>query len=60
MKPTGIMDCLAPWFIPLFCFLAGYYLNTVIEVKIKPVTSLEKHENYHQYLSKVRANPNQD
>ncbi len=42
MKPIGITDYIAPWFIPLFCFLAGYYLNTVIEVKVKPVTSIQR------------------
>lgn len=41
-KPIGIMDYVAPWFIPLFCFLAGYFLNTVIEVKNNPVTSFER------------------
>jgi len=42
MKTTGIMDYAVPWFIPLFCFLAGYFLNTVIEVSIKPVTSIQR------------------
>ncbi|MFM6204995.1 hypothetical protein [Planktothrix sp.] len=42
MKPTGIMDYAAPWFIPLFCFLAGYFLGTVIQVKIEPVTTIER------------------
>ena len=52
-KPIGIVDYVAPWFIPLFCFIAGYFLNTVIENRIN-------HENYHEYLSGVRANPSQD
>ena len=42
MKPTGIMDYAAPWSIPLFCFLAGYFLGTVIQVKIEPVTTVER------------------
>jgi hypothetical protein len=42
MKPQGIIDYLFPWFIPLFCFLAGYFLGTVIQVKIEPVTTVER------------------
>lgn len=42
MKPQGIIDYLFPWFIPLFCFLAGYFLGTVIQVKIEPVTTIER------------------
>ncbi|MBD2483517.1 hypothetical protein [Planktothrix sp. FACHB-1365] len=41
-KPKGIIDYLSPWFIPLLCFLAGYFLNTVIEVKVNPVTTVER------------------
>ena len=41
MKPQGIVDYLSPWFILLFCFLAGYFLNTVIEDRINLATSLE-------------------
>lgn len=50
-QPPSIMDA-APWFIPLFCFLAGYYLNTIIEVKIK--NQGLNHENKHQSASRVR------
>ncbi len=42
-KPLGIISYAAPWFIPLFCFLAGYYLNTVVEVKINPSESVTRH-----------------
>jgi hypothetical protein len=53
MKPTGIMDYVAPWFIPLFCFFAGYFLNTVIEVRINSVTGFWNHENYYRDLSQL-------
>ncbi len=36
MKPKGIIDYSLPWFIPLFCFIAGYFLGSTIEVKIRP------------------------
>lgn len=42
MKPKGIVDYLFPWFIPLFCFLSGYFLGTVIKVDVKPVATVER------------------
>lgn len=42
MKPQGIVDYLSPWLIPLFCFLSGYVLGTVIQIEIKPVTTIER------------------
>lgn len=33
-KPTGIIDYLLPWFIPLFCFLVFYFFCVIVQVKI--------------------------
>ncbi|WP_254174565.1 hypothetical protein [Planktothrix pseudagardhii] len=47
-KPTGIVDYLLPWFIPLFClflgwfFLAGWFINKVAEIEINPTTAIIK------------------
>lgn len=42
MKPKGVVDWCCPWFIPLLLFLGGYFLASFVEVKVKPVSSLER------------------
>lgn len=34
-KPLGLTDYLAPWFIPLFMFFAGFFLSQVVQIKVE-------------------------
>lgn len=34
-KPLGLTDYIAPWFIPLFMFFAGFFLSQVVQINVE-------------------------
>jgi len=45
-KPIGLTDYIAPWFIPLFMFLAGFFLSQIVQIKVETGSNIQVYTNH--------------